>query len=241
MYAPHRPAARAAPAPFGREPVGFTRRRSTSRRRPRSIDPVEMPADAHDATAAVDARLRQCGVHLDDPIVVVHVSAGNPFRRWPIEHFVDADREARPATSRRAASSSRQDPRKGMPRQRVIAGARSALGGDAASARRFVRRVFVGRAPRALRSCRALHRRRQRSPAHRRHDRRAHRRPYAGRRCRCVRRPGEATATPTESVDVGKLPCRPCDQRVCAPGDFRCLTRIQPGTGLRGPAVRVLR
>ena len=22
------------------------------------------------------------------------------------------------------------------------------------------------------------------------------------------------------------LPCRPCDQRVCAPGDFRCLTRL---------------
>ena len=24
------------------------------------------------------------------------------------------------------------------------------------------------------------------------------------------------------------LPCRPCDQRVCAPGDFRCLTSIRP-------------
>jgi ADP-heptose:LPS heptosyltransferase len=30
----------------------------------------------------------------------------------------------------------------------------------------------------------------------------------------------------TESVDAGALPCRPCDQRVCAPGDFRCLTQI---------------
>ena len=26
----------------------------------------------------------------------------------------------------------------------------------------------------------------------------------------------------------GELPCRPCDQRVCAPGDFRCLTSIKP-------------
>ena len=27
----------------------------------------------------------------------------------------------------------------------------------------------------------------------------------------------------TESVDAGTLPCRPCDQRRCVPGDFRCL------------------
>jgi hypothetical protein len=25
---------------------------------------------------------------------------------------------------------------------------------------------------------------------------------------------------------MGALPCRPCDQRVCTPGDFRCLTGI---------------
>ena len=30
----------------------------------------------------------------------------------------------------------------------------------------------------------------------------------------------------TASVDVGALPCRPCDQRICAPGDFRCLTTL---------------
>jgi ADP-heptose:LPS heptosyltransferase len=30
----------------------------------------------------------------------------------------------------------------------------------------------------------------------------------------------------TESVESAGLPCRPCDQRTCAPGDFRCLTRI---------------
>jgi heptosyltransferase-3 len=28
------------------------------------------------------------------------------------------------------------------------------------------------------------------------------------------------------AVDVGALPCRPCEQRVCTPGDFRCLTHI---------------
>jgi ADP-heptose:LPS heptosyltransferase len=31
-----------------------------------------------------------------------------------------------------------------------------------------------------------------------------------------------------EAVDAGPLPCRPCRQRACEPGDFRCLTRITP-------------
>jgi heptosyltransferase I len=31
-----------------------------------------------------------------------------------------------------------------------------------------------------------------------------------------------------EAVEVHGLACRPCDQRVCAPGDFRCLTTISP-------------
>ena len=29
-----------------------------------------------------------------------------------------------------------------------------------------------------------------------------------------------------EAVDAGPLECRPCRQRECVPGDFRCLTRI---------------
>jgi ADP-heptose:LPS heptosyltransferase len=33
---------------------------------------------------------------------------------------------------------------------------------------------------------------------------------------------------PTESVELAGLPCRPCDQRVCEPGDFRCLTTLKP-------------
>jgi heptosyltransferase-1 len=40
--------------------------------------------------------------------------------------------------------------------------------------------------------------------------------------------PWRSDAWVTESVDAGPLPCRPCDQRVCAPGDFRCLTSILP-------------
>jgi ADP-heptose:LPS heptosyltransferase len=31
---------------------------------------------------------------------------------------------------------------------------------------------------------------------------------------------------PTISNDAGALPCRPSEQRVCVPGDFRCLGDI---------------
>jgi ADP-heptose:LPS heptosyltransferase len=37
----------------------------------------------------------------------------------------------------------------------------------------------------------------------------------------------------TISVELTNLPCRPCDQRVCAPGDFRCLTTLTPDMVIR--------
>jgi ADP-heptose:LPS heptosyltransferase len=42
-----------------------------------------------------------------------------------------------------------------------------------------------------------------------------------------------------EAVDAGPLECRPCRQRVCAPGDFRCLTRI-PAEQVAAAAERAL-
>src|SRR4051794_14445383 len=48
--------------------------------------PVEMSVDA-DARRAVDRRLGEAGVGADEALIVIHVSAGNPFRRWPPEHF----------------------------------------------------------------------------------------------------------------------------------------------------------
>jgi len=42
--------------------------------------------------------------------------------------------------------------------------------------------------------------------------------------------PWRPASIPTRSLEIAveDLPCRPCDQRVCAPGDFRCLTRVTP-------------
>jgi ADP-heptose:LPS heptosyltransferase len=42
--------------------------------------------------------------------------------------------------------------------------------------------------------------------------------------------PWRPRALVTEAVDGGPLPCRPCDQRRCVPGDFRCLRDIAPQT-----------
>jgi ADP-heptose:LPS heptosyltransferase len=39
--------------------------------------------------------------------------------------------------------------------------------------------------------------------------------------------PWRDPAFESTSIEVDGLPCRPCDQRVCEPGDFRCLTRIE--------------
>src|SRR5688572_9179603 len=50
---------------------------------------VEMAADPA-ADASVSRKLQDAGIRADAPLVVVHVSAGNPFRRWPPESFVEA-------------------------------------------------------------------------------------------------------------------------------------------------------
>ncbi|NOT25147.1 MAG: glycosyltransferase family 9 protein, partial [Acidobacteria bacterium] len=52
-------------------------------------DPVEMAADP-EVESRVSARLRDAGIARGTPLVLIHVSAGNPFRRWPPEAFADA-------------------------------------------------------------------------------------------------------------------------------------------------------
>src|SRR6185369_6524502 len=48
--------------------------------------PVEMPIDPATA-AAVRTRLERSGVRPAAQLIIVHVSAGNPFRRWPLDAF----------------------------------------------------------------------------------------------------------------------------------------------------------
>ncbi len=51
-----------------------------------SRDPVEMSADPA-AERTVAARLARSGIESSHELIVAHVSAGNPFRRWPEPAF----------------------------------------------------------------------------------------------------------------------------------------------------------
>ena len=188
---------------------------------PTGTPPTEMPPDPG-ATAAVRQRLADAGVGADDRIIVLHVSAGNPFRRWPTERFGEV------AAALAAGSSARRIIITSGPSEvdaaDAIAVAAQAQAGEAAY--RVVRcgefdlselRVLLDRA--------SLYIGGDSGPLH-----------IAGttavpivalfgptlpERSMPWRTPARAV-----SVDAGSLPCRPCHQRHCVPGDFRCLTRI---------------
>src|SRR5262245_25050786 len=68
--------------------------------------PVEMAEDPASAVQ-VTARLTTAGVDAGAQLIVLHASAGNPFRRWPQDHFARvAAMLAREGPSRRIIISS---------------------------------------------------------------------------------------------------------------------------------------
>ena len=185
-------------------------------------DPLEMVEDAQ-AAASVDRRLREARITGAHPVIVVHVSAGNPFRRWPRESFEAlVIALARRDPSRRIILTS--GPSDASATKAIADGARAALGASAAAVPEVGEfdlaelRALVGRA--------AVYIGGDSGPLH-----------IAG----TTTTPIVALLGPTlaersmpwrdgkwfaEAVDAGALECRPCRQRECAPGDFRCLTHI---------------
>jgi ADP-heptose:LPS heptosyltransferase len=183
-----------------------------------------MPVDAA-ADEAVSRRLDAVGVRTDDELIVVHVSAGNPFRRWPEPAFTDLLVSlARANSARRIIVSSGPSDRPAA--GRISAAARIALGSDAtrivaagefnlAELRALIARsrLFVGgdTGPLHIAATTAT--------------------PIVGLygpTLAARSAPWRDPAIPTVSLEVGGLPCRPCEQRVCEPGDFRCLTTLRP-------------
>jgi lipopolysaccharide heptosyltransferase II len=187
-------------------------------------DAVEMPRDPS-ADTRVAQRLERAGVTPQHELIVVHVSAGNVFRRWPEPAFTALIAGlAAASTARRIVLSSGPSDRAAA--ARVAAAARDTLGAtadrivdvgefDLAQLRALVARsrLFVGgdTGPLHIAATTAT--------------------PIVG-----IYGPTEsARSAPwrdprlaTESVEVAGLPCRPCDQRVCEPGDYRCLTTLRP-------------
>ncbi len=188
----------------------------------RGTDPVEMPDDPGAASRMAN-RLAGIGVGIDHRLIVVHVGAGNEFRRWPEAAFADA-----------VATLSSADPNR-----RIIL----TTGAAQAGAARAIRDLAVARAganPAAivawcdlgLADLRSLLERSavfvggDSGPAHVAATTATPMVVIYGPTLPAVWGPWRSPSLVTEVVEAGALSCRPCDQRRCDPGDFRCLRGI---------------
>jgi ADP-heptose:LPS heptosyltransferase len=81
--------------------------------------------------AEVASRLARHAVGSDDQVIVMPVSAGNPFRRWPVAHFVDLAARSPSRPRRRIVVTS--GPSEQDASGRVIADAQARLGAARAS------------------------------------------------------------------------------------------------------------
>jgi ADP-heptose:LPS heptosyltransferase len=189
-------------------------------------DAVEMPVDAT-ADAAITARLGTLGVDARHALIVIHVSAGSPFRRWPEPFFVElVSALAGADANRRIVISSGPSDRAAA--DRIVSRARARLGPgreagvlpfgdfDLAELRALVgrSRLFIGG---------------DSGPLHIAATTTA---PIVGLYGPTLAErsaPWRSPALVSEAVAVDGLACRPCEQRTCEPGDFRCLTTLLPG------------
>jgi len=186
-------------------------------------DPVEMTEDPA-AAERVARRFAEAGIHDGHRIVVVHVSAGNEFRRWPEEAFCSmiAGLAARDPHCRVIVVSGPSDAQAAA---RVTDTTRSRLSSpeslpplldwDLNELRALVARaaVYIGG---------------DSGPLHVASTTGTPIVALLGPTLPERSRPWRDARLRAEMVDAGPLPCRPCDQRRCIPGDFRCLTRITP-------------
>jgi lipopolysaccharide heptosyltransferase II len=186
-------------------------------------DAVDMRSD-RGAAARVEERLADAGIDPSRPLIVLHVSAGNPFRRWPADSFATLVVElARRDPARRFMLTS--GPSDAEAARAIADRARQQLGGSGAA---VAYGTFEVDELRALAECAAVYIGGDSGPLH---------------IASTTGTPVVALFGPTlpersmpwrdprwfaEAVDAGPLPCRPCRQRTCEPGDFRCLTRIAP-------------
>ena len=190
----------------------------------RARDPVAMTLDAN-ARQRINTRLHHAGVHEAAPVIVLHVSAGNPFRRWPARSFAEA------AASLAAADRSRRiiitsGPSDDAAAEAVAADARR-LAGDAAAG--IVRSgEFDLPELRALVDRAALYIGGDSGPLHIAATTRTPVVALFGPTLPERSMPWRDLSIGAIALDAGDLPCRPCHQRDCIPGDFRCLTMISP-------------
>jgi ADP-heptose:LPS heptosyltransferase len=187
-----------------------------------AANPVEMVEDPA-AAARVEARLGAAGIGPSHSLVVMHVSASNPFRRWPPSSFASVIVQlARRDPRRRIVVSS--GPSDAAAAARIAADARSLLGPLAAAVPELgdfdlaEMRVLAGRA--------AVYIGGDSGPMHIAATTTVPIVAIVGPTLAERSHPWRAPGAFAEMLDAGPLPCRPCHQRHCVPGDFRCLTGI---------------
>jgi ADP-heptose:LPS heptosyltransferase len=191
--------------------------------------PAEMALDPA-VDARIVARLAAVGIDSSSPlkarreVIVIHVSAGNPFRRWPETAFAALTTGLAAADDRRRIILS-SGPSDRTAADRIAGAARRDLGPARASqvldfgdVNLSELRALVGRS--------ALFIGGDSGPLHVASTTTTPIVGIYGPTLSVRSKPWRDPALATESVEIDGLPCRPCDQRVCAPGDFRCLTRI---------------
>jgi lipopolysaccharide heptosyltransferase II len=189
------------------------------------LDPVEMAVDRV-AAAQVADRLARAGAGANDRLAVVHVSAGNPFRRWPVASFaaVIAGLASRDAQCRVIVTAGPSDRDAAA---RAIADARALL--DPTAQGRVLDCGELSLAElRAVVDRAALYIGGDSGPMHIAATSRVPIVALYGPTLPARSAPWRAAHWPAEAVETSGLACRPCDQRRCEPGDFRCLTRIEP-------------
>jgi predicted lipopolysaccharide heptosyltransferase III len=187
------------------------------------IDATEMPNNPAAGTA-VARRLADAGIGADNPLIVVHVSAGNPFRRWPSASFVElvcqlASKDLKrriiltsgPSDAAAAAAIARDARATLAPDQRATVVECGEF--DLAELRALIERaaLYVGgdSGPLHIAGTTGV--------------------PVVGLYGPTLpvrSQPYRGARFISAAAEVQNLPCRPCDQRKCEPGDFRCLTGI---------------
>jgi lipopolysaccharide heptosyltransferase II len=186
-------------------------------------NPLEMPLD-QEAARRVDERLAAAGVRFDEDIAVVHVSASSPFRRWPLTSFVTTITALAAHSGRRVIVTSGPADRSAA--QDIVDRARTTLTSDR-------RQQVLDSGDFSLVELRALLERSavyiggDSGPLHVAAATRVPIVAIFGPTPSERSSPWRDPAFGSESIEIDGLPCRPCDQRVCEPGDFRCLTRIE--------------
>jgi ADP-heptose:LPS heptosyltransferase len=183
-------------------------------------DAVEMP-DEPVAAAVVERKLAEMGVRPEHQLIVVHVSAGNPFRRWPADAFAGLlERLVASKTERRILITSGPSDAAAASAVRNAACAR----GPAVSRSILPLEDFDLAELRAVIARAALFVGGDSGPLHVAATTRVPVVGIYGPTLATRSAPWRDPACVTLAAEPGPLQCRPCNQRVCTPGDFRCLT-----------------